>query len=197
MSAAIYTIGHSNHAVLRLIDLLRDAAIACVADVRSVPFSRRNPQFSQKALAASLKDAGIGYWFLGDALGARPKDPACHEHGRISYARLAATPAFREAIAALIGESHGKRLALMCAEKEPLDCHRTILVGRALVQRGAELRHILADGRIEPHRETEDRLLRRAGETVDLLNDRDAALARAYDMQGRRIAHGASAAAAR
>jgi uncharacterized protein (DUF488 family) len=190
--SALYTVGHSNHAGLRFIDLLQGAEIGCVADVRSTPFSRRNPQFSQKALAASLKDAGIEYWFLGDALGARPKSPDCYEGGKVSYTRIAATSAYQDAIGALIEASHAKRIAVMCAEKEPLECHRTLLVGRALVQRGAELRHILADGRIEPHLDLEARLLRLAKETVDLLNDRDAALARAYDRQGRRMAYDAS-----
>jgi len=188
MSAAIYTIGHSNHAMVRLIDLLQGAGIDCVVDVRSVPFSRRNPQFSQKPLTASLKDSGIEYWFQGDALGARPKDPDCYEGGKVSYARIAATPAFQEAVAALIDESHAKRLALMCAEKEPLDCHRTILVGRALVQRGCELAHILANGRIAPQAEIEERLLRLTKERSDLFADRDAALARAYDKRGAQMA---------
>lgn len=184
----IWTIGHSNHSALRFIDLLRDAGIECVADVRSTPFSRRNPQFSQKALAASLKDAGIDYWFLGDALGARPKDPACYEGGKASYARIAATSAFQDAIMALIDRSKSRRIALMCAEKAPLDCHRTILVGRALAQRGVDLGHIHADGRIESQVEIEEHLLHLAKERVDLLSDRNAALARAYDKRGRQMA---------
>jgi uncharacterized protein (DUF488 family) len=192
MTAAIYTIGHSNHSAVRFIDLLQGAGIECVADVRSTPFSRRNPQFSQKALTASLKDAGIEYWFLGDALGARPKDADCYEGGKVSYARIAATPAFEEAIHALIDESHAKRIALMCAEKEPLDCHRTILVGRALAQRDTELAHIHADGRIESQDELEQRLLHLAKEQVDLLSSRDAALARAYDKRGQQIAYDAA-----
>jgi uncharacterized protein (DUF488 family) len=187
----IWTIGHSNHAALRFVDLLHGAGVDCVADVRSVPFSRRNPQFSQKALTGSLKDAGIAYWFLGDALGARPKDPACYEGGKASYARIAAAPAFQDAIAVLIKRSEQARIALMCAEKEPLDCHRTILVGRALAHRGAELCHICADGSIEPHTELEQRLLHLAKQKVDLLNDRDAALAQAYEQQGRRMAYDA------
>ena len=188
MSTAIYTIGHSNHSARRFIDLLREAAIDCVADVRSTPYSRRNPQFSQKALAASLKDSAIEYWFLGDPLGARPKDPYCWENGKVSYARIAASPAFQEAIHALIDVSHAKRIALMCAEKEPLDCHRTILVGRALVQRDTELAHIHADGRIESQDELEQRLLHLAKEQVDLLSSRAAALARAYDKRGQQMA---------
>jgi uncharacterized protein (DUF488 family) len=192
MGAAIHTIGHSNHSVLRFIDLLQGVGIDCVADVRSTPFSRRNPQFSQRALETSLKDVGIGYWFLGDALGARPKDPHCWENGKVSYARIAATPAFQEAIHALIDESHARSIALMCAEKEPLDCHRTILVGRALAQRDTDLVHIHADGRIEPQAAIEERLLHLAKQKVDLLNGRDAALALAYDKQGRRMAYGAA-----
>jgi uncharacterized protein (DUF488 family) len=188
----IWTIGHSNHSAVRFIDLLQGAGIACVADVRSTPFSRRNPQFSQKALAASLKDAGIEYWFLGDALGARPKDPECWEDGKVSYARIAASSAFQDAIQALIEGSRSKRIALMCAEKEPLDCHRTILVGRALARRAAELAHIHADGRIESQAELEERLLHLAKEKVDLLTGRDAALAHAYDRQGRRMAYGSA-----
>lgn len=188
----IWTIGHSNHSAVRFIDLLRGAGIDCVADVRSTPFSRRNPQFSQKALAASLKDAGIEYWFLGDALGARPKDPDCWQDGKVSYARIAASAAFQKAIHALIGEGHAKRIALMCAEKEPLDCHRTILVGRALAQRDTELAHIHADGRVEPHAALEERLLHLAKEKVDLLSSRDAALAQAYDRQAKRMAYGAA-----
>jgi uncharacterized protein (DUF488 family) len=188
----IWTIGHSNHSAVRFIDLLQGAGIDCVADVRSTPFSRRNPQFSQKALAAALKDAGIEYWFLGDALGARPKDPECWEDGKVSYARIAASAGFQEAIRALIDASHAKRIALMCAEKEPLDCHRTILVGRALARRGAELAHIHADGRIESQAALEERLLHLAKEKVDLLTGRDAALAHAYDRQGRRMAYGAA-----
>ena len=188
MGVTIYTIGHSNHSAVRFIDLLRGAGIDCVADVRSMPFSRRNPQFSQKALMASLKDAGIEYWFLGDALGARPKDPECWEDGKVSYARIAASAAFQEAIHALIDGSHARRIALMCAEKEPLDCHRTILVGRALAQRETELAHIHADGRVELHDALEQRLLHLARERVDLLSSRDAALARAYDKRGRQMA---------
>jgi uncharacterized protein (DUF488 family) len=184
----IWTIGHSNHSAVRFIDLLQGAGIACVADVRSIPFSRRNPQFSRKPLIASLKDAGIEYWFLGDALGARPRNESCYEGGKASYARIAATAAFRNALDALIDRSQSAHIALMCAEKEPLDCHRTILVARAVAQRGVELRHILADGRIEPHAALEERLLHLAREHVDLLSDRDAALARAYDKRGRRLA---------
>jgi uncharacterized protein (DUF488 family) len=187
----IWTIGHSNHPIDRFLALLQGAQVGCVADVRSVPFSRRFPQFSQKALAASLEGAGIEYWFLGDALGARPKDPECYVDGKASYARIAATAAFRRATDALIEKSATTRIALMCAEKEPLDCHRTILVGRELAARGMDLRHLHAEGRIEPQAALEERLLRLARERVDLLGDRNHALARAYGKRAERMAYAA------
>lgn len=183
----LWTIGHSNYPIAHFLALLRGAGIQCVADVRSVPFSRRFPQFSRKALAASLREAGIEYWFLGDALGARPKDPACYDNGRASYARIAATAAFKDAIAALIAAEPLKRIALMCAEREPLDCHRTILVARALALRGCNIAHILADGRIMPQAEIEQRLLTLAREGDDLFGDREAALASAYDKRAARM----------
>ena len=187
----VYTIGHSNHAMVRFADLLQGAQIACVADVRSVPFSRRNPQFSQKALSAALKDGGIDYWFLGNALGARPKDPALYDNGHVSFPRIAQSAAFRDAVDVLIERAGAQRIAIMCAEKEPTDCHRTILVSRALAERGCTIRHILANGALEDHARVEDQLLHRAKETIDLFGDRAAALQRAYD----RLSHAMTAVA--
>lgn len=184
LAATIYTIGHSNHAMVRFADLLQGAGIACVADVRSVPLSRRNPHFSQKPLAAALKDVGIDYWYLGDALGARPKDPAMYDDGYVSFRRMAAGAAFQTAIDALIERACGERVAIMCAEKDPTDCHRTILVSRALAQRACAIQHVLANGSLLDHAAVEDQLLHRAKESVDLFGDRAAALDRAYDRLG-------------
>ena len=170
--------------MIRFGDLLQGAGIQCLADVRSVPFSRRNPQFSQKTLVSSLKDIGIDYWFLGDALGARPKDPALYDNGHVSFSLIARSQAFRDAIDALIDRAGTQRVAIMCAEKDPGECHRTILVSRALAQRGVTIRHILANGALQPHAAVEDGLLRRAKESVDLFGDRAAALERAYDRLG-------------
>lgn len=184
----LYTVGHSNHPIGRFLELLRGAGIDCVADVRSVPFSRRFPQFSQKALAGSLEGAGIEYWFLGGALGARPKDQGCYEQGKVSYARIAETTAFQSAIDAIIIASGTKRIALMCAEREPLDCHRTILVARELAQRGCVIAHILADGTIMAQAEIEARLLRTMRQSDDLFEDRETALARAYHKRAAQLA---------
>src|SRR5262245_25862717 len=119
----LFTIGHSNHPIERFVALLQQHTIAAVADVRSVPYSRRHPQFSREALARSLAAAGIDYLFLGDALGARPKDPACFVDGRADYDRIAARPEFAAGFARVRAEAGRARVALMCAEREPLDCH--------------------------------------------------------------------------
>ena len=155
----VYTIGHSNHSIDRFLGLLERGGINAIADVRSVPFSRRMPHFSRPALKEALKAAGIAYVFLGDELGARPQDRSCYRDGTADYELIARTDLFQRGLDRVIAGAHGYRIALMCAEKEPLDCHRTILVARHLKQRGVDIRHILFDGRIEPHETTERRLL--------------------------------------
>jgi uncharacterized protein (DUF488 family) len=187
----IYTIGHSNHPIDRFIALLQQHGIDAVADVRSTPYSRFNPQFRKERLDTALADAGIRYVFLGDELGARSKDPACYdEKGRVSYARLAATDLFRGGIERLLTGMRNHRIALMCAEREPLDCHRTILVARELERAGVPITHILADGSLEPHRHAMERLASnlKLAET-DLFRTADELIEDAYDKQGAQIAY--------
>jgi uncharacterized protein (DUF488 family) len=156
----LYTVGHSNHPIDKFLDLLTGTGISAVADVRSQPFSRRFPQFNKERLAASLSERGIAYVFLGKELGARSDDESCYEDGRVQYPRLAATPLFKQGIDRVLTGAEKFRVALMCAEKEPLDCHRTLLVSRALERRGASIAHILADGGVETHGEAMMRLTR-------------------------------------
>jgi uncharacterized protein (DUF488 family) len=191
MSVEIYTIGHSTQPDEAFVDLLRRHAVTAVADVRSQPHSRRNPQFNRERLASTLGHAGIQYVFLGRELGARSEDPTCYVDDRVQYSLLARTALFRSGIERVLQGSATYRIALMCAEKEPLECHRTILVARELVQRGASIQHILIDGRLEPHAQALTRLmkqLRLSGEN-DLFRDESALLDEAYERQGRRIAY--------
>jgi uncharacterized protein (DUF488 family) len=186
----ILTIGHSKHPIEQFIALLERHGVTALADVRSTPHSRFNPQYNRKALAQSLNLAGIEYVFLGAELGARSSDPACYEAGKVSYARLAATTAFQRGIDRLQAGMASHRIAIMCAEKEPLDCHRTILVARELRRRGVEVSHILASGEVEAHDATIGRLRERLGLAKDDLFARDETHdAEAYDLQGRRIAY--------
>jgi uncharacterized protein (DUF488 family) len=156
---SIFTIGHSTHGVDRFLDLLTQHGIQVVVDVRSAPYSRYNPQYNQIALEASLKNQGIRYLFLGKELGARSEDPSCYVGGRVQYSRIAQTECFRSGIERVKKGSQSYRIALMCSEKEPLECHRTLLVSRVLSEEGMSVLHIHADGQLEEHGTAMDRLL--------------------------------------
>jgi uncharacterized protein (DUF488 family) len=184
----LLTIGHSNLPADRFVALLRNADVAVVADVRSVPFSRRFPWFSGKALAARLTREGVSYIALGDVLGGRPRDPKLYCEGIADYEAMAARPEFRAGLDRVVDEMGRQRVCLMCAEREPLDCHRCLLVSRALVKRGLAPGHILADGTVEPHAATEKRLLDLVGGEADLFRDPSIRLAEAYQRRARAVA---------
>jgi uncharacterized protein (DUF488 family) len=184
----LLTIGHSNLSADAFMALVQGAGVTAIADVRSVPFSRRFPWFSSPKLAARLHSANIAYLPFGDALGGRPRDPALYCEGVADYEKMAASTPFRAGLERL-GEASGHaRLCLMCAEREPLDCHRCLLVTRALAERGTSVGHILVDGTIEPHAVTEERLMGRPGGADDLFGDRAARLAQAYRARARKVA---------
>jgi uncharacterized protein (DUF488 family) len=187
----VYTIGHSDLPIDGFIDRLRMHGITAVADVRSIPFSRRLPHFSRPALKAALKSAGIAYVFLGNELGARTADTSCYIEGRADYERIAETTAFASGLQRVEEGAGHYRVALMCAEREPLDCHRAVLVARYVAQRGIEVRHILYNGEIELHTETECRLVRLVrGPVTDLfVTDPQAELDEAYRIRGCAIAY--------
>jgi uncharacterized protein (DUF488 family) len=184
---AVYTIGHSNHTLARFVDLLNVHRVTALADVRSAPVSRFQPQFNSKALEQSLGDAGITYFFLGAELGGRPKDPSSYIDGRIQYDLRAKTAEYRSGIERLMLLAAENCVSMMCAEREPMDCHRALLVGRTLDEKGAHVIHILADGSAEPHERTEDRLLEIVGSAQnDLIDCRDLLLDKAYRVQAER-----------
>jgi len=186
----IFTIGHSTHPLDRFISLLQRHGITAVADVRSVPYSRINPQFNRETLQTALNSEGIAYVFLGKELGARSNDPTCYINGKVRYERLAETDLFRSGIARLQQGMSAYQLALMCAEKDPLACHRTILVARYLHQLGIQVKHILEDGRLENHEEVIVRLTRqlRLPES-DMFHSRDDITNEAYKIQAEKIAY--------
>ncbi len=186
----IFTIGHSTHPIEKFVGLLQQHDIQVVADVRSTPFSRFNPQFNRASLAYSLASAGIRYEFLGEELGARSSDPGCYENGRVSYARLAATPLFRRGLEHVRDVARTQRVAMMCAEREPLDCHRTILVTRELERAGTTATHILADGTLEPNRHAMGRLIDRLKlPRDDLFSESTELMDAAYDAQAAKVAY--------
>jgi uncharacterized protein (DUF488 family) len=187
---AILTVGHSNHPLELVIALLHQHGVTAVADVRSAPYSRFNPQFNKAELERRLKAEGIRYVFLGRELGARSDDPACYDKGRVQYARLARTEAFREGIERLRRGATEHRIACMCAEREPLECHRTLLVARALEAEGLKVAHIHADGRLEAHEAAMERLLDLTGlPRDDLFRPRANLVAEALRRQEEKVAY--------
>jgi uncharacterized protein (DUF488 family) len=187
----ILTIGHSNHPLAKFIALLEGAEVTVVADVRSAPVSRFAPHFNKDRLAASLGEQGIAYIFLGKELGGRPDRPDLFTGGVADYEKMAAVPGFKAGINRLLSGAESQRIAVMCAEADPLDCHRCLLVGRALAGAGVDVGHILTSGQVLTHAEIEDRLFDLAG-----LNDgsllpasRDERLAEAYRARARKAAY--------
>jgi uncharacterized protein (DUF488 family) len=186
----VFTLGHSNHGIEHFLSLLQAHRIEVLADVRSTPFSRFNPQYNRQKLEASLREHGIEYLFLGEELGARSTDPHCYEGGRVSYERLARTELFKRGLRRVIEESGSKRVALMCAEREPLDCHRTILVTRELEKEQVPVIHVRADGTAETHAQAMERLVASLGlAEPDLFGDPAQQFEAAYAAQGRKIAY--------
>lgn len=163
----ILTIGHSNHPIERFIALVQGAGVSAIADVRSFPVSRYAPQFNKDALAKSLEEKAIAYLYCGKELGGRARE------------RPSTPASFNEGLDRVIAESTRHRIALMCAERDPLDCHR-LLLARALVERGIAVGHILASGEIASQHAIEDRLLAREGLAGDDLFSREARLLDAY-----------------
>ena len=186
----IYTIGHSNHPIEHFIALLQQHGIQALGDVRSNPYSRFNPQYNREKLQASLAAAGgIRYVFLGEELGARTKDPSCYdEKGRVSYTKLAGTPLFRQGIERLQTGLRQHRIAIMCAERNPLECHRTILVSRELEKVGVPVTHILHDGALESNRQAIQRLATELElAATDLFRSPDELIDDAYNAASRRM----------
>lgn len=187
----VLTIGHSNHSWDDFARLLTQHRVDTLADVRSVPASRYNPHFNRTVLSASLRDLGIGYVYRGIELGGRPQDPACYENGRVRYDRVAQTNAFRRGLELVKAEAANHRVVLMCAEQDPLDCHRTLLVARALVADGIDVVHVLSDGNPETHDQAMDRLLARydLDEGGDMFTSREEFVAQAVERQTQRVGH--------
>ena len=186
----IFTIGHSTHAIKDFIELLSRHSISVVADVRSSPRSQFNPQFNRQELKKSLGVMGIKYVFLGKELGARSTNPECYQNGKVIYSRLAETDLFKEGIERLLNGAGDHRITLMCAEKEPLDCHRTILVAQALTEKKIAVSHIHANGTLETHAAALERLLDIVGLTKeDMFKTKEDLISEALTLQEDRIAY--------
>jgi hypothetical protein len=180
-----------------LVGLLEAAGIAAVADVRSYPFSQYVPHFNRPELESGLRERGIVYVFLGKQLGGRPTDPALYdEEGHVDYEHVRTTTIFQQGLDRLCATADKFPVAMLCAEEDPLDCHRGLLIGPALVERGIHPIHVRADGSRESTAQFEERLLAEtrvgggilSGLFAEMIatDERRQLLADAYRLQSRR-----------
>jgi uncharacterized protein (DUF488 family) len=190
MSSSILTIGHSTHSMDDFLALLRSQSVTAIADVRSAPYSRRRTEYNREPLKAALRDAGIAYVFLGRELGARPTDPTLYFDGRVQYDMLAETAAFQDGLTRVIDGLRHHRIAIMCAEKDPIQCHRGLLISPRLEVLGVGVSHILGHGGLETHAEAMTRLLALYDmPAVDVFGERDELIAIAALRHEKRIAY--------
>ncbi|HSZ19872.1 MAG TPA: DUF488 domain-containing protein [Candidatus Acidoferrum sp.] len=153
-SPHVFTIGHSNHTADHFLCLLKSQGVQVVVDARSQPYSKYATQFDHDALKAALQDAGIRYLYLGRELGGRPEgDEFYDDEGHVLYDRVAATGLFQEGLSRLERGIREYKVAMLCAEENPAACHRRLLVGRVLLERGIRVEHIRGDGRIQTEEE--------------------------------------------
>jgi len=189
MQKHLFTIGHSTHTLEHFLGLIAKHRVEAVCDVRSVPYSQHNPQFNREPLKEQLRAAGVSYVFLGKELGARSDNPACYIDGKVQYNYLVDEPNFGQGLRRLRTGMDRFRVALMCAERDPLTCHRTILVCRELRAPDLNIEHILADGSIETNTAAEKRLMSILNIRPDLIHGERHCIEQAYETQASNIAY--------
>lgn len=173
----LYTIGHSNHSLETFQNLLGAHSVEVIVDVRSYPYSAYCPHFGQESMR-QLTKVGLDYLYLGDSLGGKPKDPKHYPNGYVDYGLLAQGTTFKAGIEQVLGID--KKAALMCSEHDPAQCHRALVVCRALRDSGVEIQHIHRDYRLESQAQLELRLLQLQRKAEDIET--------AYDLQGAKVA---------
>lgn len=188
-SLSVLTIGHSTHSWTHFASLLHGAGVAAVADVRTSPYSRRYPHFNRDELREKLRRDGLLYVFLGNELGGRPKEPQLYSNGVADYEKMAKTREFSHGLSRVVEGAKNYRIALLCSEHDPLNCHRCLLVGRALAGNGVRVSHILDRGDVTTQVEIEDRLLELYDRGAhDLFLPRAERLGDAYRARARKVA---------
>jgi uncharacterized protein (DUF488 family) len=188
LAIEILTVGHSTRDYEGFLGLLREAEVSAVADVRTHPYSRQFPHFNRETLKAELRTDGIAYVFLGDELGGRPRDIKYYCDGAADYEKMATDENFKKGIDRVLNGAKQYRIALMCSEGNPLDCHRCLLVGRALSERGADVQHIVASRKIISQQEIEEQLIRECGHGGDdMFAKGEQRLAEAYRERSRLV----------
>ena len=201
MSNTVYTIGYSGYHqdMARFVSDLKVHGINVVADVRTSPYSKFSPEFNREAIQAGLRSAGLKYVFMGDELGARPADRHCYVDGAVDYDRIVAADFFKHGLDRVqTGVSRGYVITLLCAEKDPIDCHRNVLVAHSLAKRGIDIKHLIQLAPNEPavaeeREDTESRMFEECDQgdsrQDDLFMSRDSILDKVYKLRFKKIAY--------
>ena len=142
MELKIWTIGHSNVSEEEFVKLLKDNDIKILVDVRSNPYSKFSPQFNRFEIKDLLKETGIGYRYLGDLLGGRPKDESCYTAGKVCYEKIREKSWYKKGIGKLIEIASQDKTVIMCSEEEPYHCHRHLLITPSFLEKHIEVFHI-------------------------------------------------------
>jgi len=186
----VFSVGHSSLDGMEFLELLKAWQISAIADVRSTPWSRRNPQFNRDVLKFELESHGIVYRFMGKGLGGRPTSSELYSNGIADYEKMSKTEIFQESINRVKAAATKHRVALLCSEHDPIECHRCLLVGRSLDDLGVQLMHIISQERAQSQREIERRLLKLTGEDqTDFLRPRGNVISHAYTEWSKRVAY--------
>lgn len=140
----VYSIGHGNKSIKEFIEELSFFEIEYLIDVRTMPYSKYSPHFNQKELANALKVAGLEYLFMGNELGGLPKDESCYTNGHVDYEKIKTKEFFKKGIKRLVSANLKKiKVAIMCSEIKPEECHRSKLIGVELSKVNIEVNHIV------------------------------------------------------
>jgi len=186
----LFTIGHSVHSLEHFVNILKLNDIKAIADVRALPYSKFTPQFNREGLQEFLKGEDIDYIFSGKELGARWKNPECYSSNKVIFSKVANMKPFQEGLLQLAEVASRMRTAIMCAEKDPLACHRTLLVARYGKKHFSDIRHILEDGTVESGRHADQRLLAAYHlDAEDLFSSGEERLNIAYTKRAEKIAY--------
>lgn len=189
MTAQVFSVGHSTLDYEEFLKLIRAFGVTAIADVRSYPFSRRSPHFNSDTLSSELRLDQIAYVPLGDELGGRPRKPELFCEGIADYERMAQEEKFKAGIKRVLAGSSKYRVALMCSEHNPLDCHRCLMVGRALSDTGVSTNHIVSNVQLISQHEIEGRLLKDYGRDNDMFVKGRDRVAIAYRKRARQVAY--------
>ncbi|MCT4605739.1 MAG: DUF488 domain-containing protein [Marinisporobacter sp.] len=157
----IYTIGHTNYSIENFVKLIRLYNINCIVDVRSTPFSKYTPQFNRKDLKITLNQKGVHYIYMGIEFGARRNEQYLYtSQGYLDFEKTIKNKVFLQGVRRLVdGCEKGFNISLMCTEKDPFDCHRSIMVGKGLKDNGFDVKHIFPNGNVQTQEQIEQRLL--------------------------------------